>query len=212
PACSPRRSVSNRSVSSRLRSPHCRSPSTCRGDRCASVTPPTRWPALPGVVPGPRLLARCMATLDTIATRLARCVELFRDPGAKQAQKAEFRALLGLLQDLQVTLTLAPGRLAPNRVPRPPPALTGRIQRPALPTLGTDGILRGEAMRDIRSVQLSGVPMVTHDPPPPPAARALPGEQAAHSDEPTFSPSHAPTPQTPSTAPAPPAASTAGRS
>src|SRR2546430_11446025 len=38
------------------------------------------------------------------------------------------------------------------------------------------------------------------------------GEQAAHSDEPTFSPSHAPTPQTPSTAPAPPAASTAGRS
>src|SRR5207302_10046668 len=37
-------------------------------------------------------------------------------------------------------------------------------------------------------------------------------EQAAHSDEPTFSPSHAPTLQTPSTAPAPPAASTAGRS
>jgi len=232
-----------------------------------------------------------MATLDTIATRLARCVELFRDPGAKQAQKAEFRALLGLLQDLPVTLTLAAGRLELNGVPCTSPALTGLIQRldlhgvgtialpqnpapaqlfdllrvlaeqpgledfaarlsgsgaagirvtsageapprppqdgvgpvapvipspdaarPAVPTLGTDGILRGEAMRDIRSVQLRGVPMVTHDPPPPPAARALPGEQAAHSDEPTFSPSHAPTPQTPSTAPAPPAASTAGRS
>src|SRR5439155_960432 len=105
--------------------------------------------------------------------------------------------------------------------PRPPQDGVGPVApvipspdaaRPAVPTLGTDGILRGEAMRDIRSVQLSGVPMVTHDPPPPPAARALPGEQAAHSDEPTFSPSHAPTPQTPSTAPAPPAASTAGRS
>src|SRR5256886_4483341 len=67
-------------------------------------------------------------------------------------------------------------------------------------------------MGDGRSIQRRGVPMVTRDPPPPPAARALPGEQAAHSDEPTFSPSHAPTPQTPSTAPAPPAASTAGRS
>src|SRR2546430_9448331 len=67
-------------------------------------------------------------------------------------------------------------------------------------------------MGDGRSIQRRGVPMVTRDPPPPPAARALPGEQAAHSDEPTFPPSHAPTPQTPSTAPAPPAASTAGRS
>src|SRR2546430_15128763 len=67
-------------------------------------------------------------------------------------------------------------------------------------------------MGDGRSIQRRGVPMVTRDPPPRPAARALPGEQAAHSDDPTFSPSHAPTPQPPSTAPAPPAASTAGRS
>ena len=223
-----------------------------------------------------------MATLDTIATRLARCVELFRDPGAKQAQKAEFRALLGLLQDLPVTLTLAAGRLELNGVPCTSPALTGLIQRldlhgvgtialpqnpapaqlfdllrvlaeqpgledfaarlsgsgaagirvtsageapprppqdgvgpvapvipspdaarPAVPTLGTDGILRGEAMRDIRSVQLRGVPMVTHDPPPPPAARALPGQTAAQSvepQEPTFSPS-VPVPPAP---PAPP--------
>ena len=40
---------------------------------------------------------------------------------------------------------------------------------------GTEGILRGEAWRDIKSVPLQGVPMVTHDAPPPPAADALPG-------------------------------------
>src|SRR5216117_2461655 len=40
---------------------------------------------------------------------------------------------------------------------------------------GTEGILRGEAWRDIKSVPLQGVPLVTHDPPPPPAADALPG-------------------------------------
>src|SRR5439155_11134268 len=240
-----------------------------------------------------------MSTLDTIATRFARCVALFRDPGAKEAQKAEFRALLGLLKDLPVTLTVAADRLELNGVPCEAAALTGLIQRldlhgvgtialppnpapaqlfellralaeqpgleafatrlggsgaggirvtsageapapppapppprpptdgfgpvapiipsadatrPAVPTLGTDGILRGEAMRDIRSVQLSGVPMVTHDPPPPPAARALPGEGAAQSAEPlesTFSPSTPPS-RTPA-APVPPAAPTAAR-
>ena len=41
--------------------------------------------------------------------------------------------------------------------------------------LGTGGILRGESMRDIKSVPLEGVPLVTHDPPPPKAADALPG-------------------------------------
>src|SRR5437879_5693313 len=41
--------------------------------------------------------------------------------------------------------------------------------------LGTAGILRGESMRDIKSVPLAGVPLVTHDPPPPKAADALPG-------------------------------------
>ncbi len=224
-----------------------------------------------------------MATLDTIATRFARCVALFRDPGAKEAQKLEFRALLGLLKDLPVTLTVVAGRLALNGEPCEGAALTGLIQRldlhgvgtialpqnpapaqlfellralaeqpgledfatrlgssgaagirvtgadeappptpgvvpspdaarPAVPTLGTDGILRGEAMRDIRSVHLSGVPMVTHDPPPPPAARALPGEAAAQSAEPyepTFSPSTPPS-RAPA-APVPPAAPTGAR-
>src|SRR3989449_7144001 len=41
--------------------------------------------------------------------------------------------------------------------------------------LGTAGILRGESMQDIKSVPLKGVPLLTHDPPPPKAADALPG-------------------------------------
>src|SRR5207247_1916756 len=39
--------------------------------------------------------------------------------------------------------------------------------------LGTAGILRGESMRDIKSVPLEGVPLVTHDPPPPKPADVL---------------------------------------
>jgi hypothetical protein len=39
-----------------------------------------------------------------LAERFARCVELFRDPGAKEAQKVEFRVLLGLLQGEQFHL------------------------------------------------------------------------------------------------------------
>src|SRR6266487_3778347 len=50
-----------------------------------------------------------MPTLDTLATRFAHCVSLFRDPTAKAEQKKEFRALLGLLQDTAVALRLAQG-------------------------------------------------------------------------------------------------------
>src|SRR2546422_8892640 len=46
-----------------------------------------------------------------IAQRLARCVELFRDPDAKQVQKAEFRAPLGLLKGQTVVLTDSAGQL-----------------------------------------------------------------------------------------------------
>ena len=261
------------------------------------MTPLTRWPALPEVVQGSRLLARGMATLETIATRLARCVELFRDPGAKEAQKAEFRALLGLLRDSPVTLTFAAGRIELNGVPcetqalvrliqrldlhdiaaialpqNPPPAQVFELLRAladqpgledvatrlgasgagvdgirvtqagdpappaaprappdgigpaepvvpspdaarrAAPTLGTEGILRGEAMQDIRSVHLSGVPLVTHDPSPPPAARALPGAKAAESDPPARpAPPAPPGPRAPPAplAPPPPPASAA---
>ena len=207
-----------------------------------------------------------MPTLDTLATRFARCVSLFRDPSAKSDQKKEFRALLGLLQETAVTLRLAHGgsgielngvacegeglavlvqrldlhgigeialpanpppaqlfellqaladqpgahdvasrlaaagadhiRLAPAGPPASPSptAPPGPVassedfgaREPVVPNPdtpvdrrsgkhGTEGILRGEAWRDIKSVPLQGVPLVTHDPPPPPAADALPG-------------------------------------
>src|SRR6267143_335645 len=207
-----------------------------------------------------------MPTLDTLATRFAHCVSLFRDPSAKTEQKKEFRALLSLLQETAVTLRLAPGgsgielngvpgegeglavlverldlhgigeivlpasppapqlfellqaladqpgahdvasrlaaagadgiRITPGGQPSPlstaaqpePVASTedfgGRepvVPNPDTPVdrksgaLGTAGILRGESMRDIKSVPLEGVPLVTHDPPPPKAADALPG-------------------------------------
>jgi HEAT repeat protein/PBS lyase HEAT-like repeat-containing protein len=48
------------------------------------------------------------------ATHLSRAVELFRDPQAKAAQKAQFRALLVLLKLDAVTLRLDGGRLVVN--------------------------------------------------------------------------------------------------
>src|SRR2546423_651207 len=85
-------------------------------------------------------------------------------------------------------------RIAPVGQPPPAAAPRGRVassedfgaREPVIPNpdtpvdrksgaLGTAGILRGESMRDIKSVPLAGVPLVTHDPPPPKAADALPG-------------------------------------
>jgi hypothetical protein len=200
-----------------------------------------------------------MPTVETIAARFARCVTLFRDPGSKDSQKAEFRALLDLLKDTAVTLRSAAGGIEVNGIacegasysqlgqrldlhgivelglPADPPAAQlfelfraladqpgtedvarrlaaagahrirlvmvpppeGAPSRPvaappdfdnrdamlpgpdappdrAAQALGTEGILRGESWRDIQSVPINGVPLVTHDPPPPPAADALP--------------------------------------
>src|SRR6266571_5355010 len=67
-------------------------------------------------------------------------------------------------------------RIAP--VGQPPSAATPRgpvASSEDFGALGTAGILRGESMRDIKSVPLAGVPLVTHDPLPPKAADALPG-------------------------------------
>ncbi len=206
-----------------------------------------------------------MPTLESLAARFARCVSLFRDAGAKEQQKAEFRALVGLLKETAVTVRIVGGRLELNGVPcegegvtvlvqrlefhgigeialepDPPPAqlfellraladqpgaddvasrLAGAdrirvasapsspppasrppvaspedfesrepvVPRPGAPvdrksrSLGTEGLLHGEAWKDIKSVPLSGVPLVTHDPPPPPAADALPGTGRAGS-------------------------------
>ncbi|HZH79809.1 MAG TPA: HEAT repeat domain-containing protein [Gemmatimonadales bacterium] len=243
-----------------------------------------------------------MATLETFATRFARCVSLFRDTGAKDEQKAEFRALVSLLKDSSVTVRVAGGRIEVNGVPCEGETLTGLVQRldlhgigeialaanpppaqlfelmralaeqpgaegddvvtrlaaagasgirvvpapgpgvsgpsalpprapvatsadfdarepivpkPGAPVdrkshpMGTEGILRGEAWKDIKSVPISGVPLVMHDPPPPAAADALPGTAAPASSpedgsELSLSGERA-TPQAPSPPPAPPA-------
>ena len=206
-----------------------------------------------------------MSAPELIAARFARCVELFRDPDAKQDQKVEFRALMGLLQETAVVLRDSGGRVvvngaavsgdvgpllqrielhnvseiaiqqdppanqifellraladqpggddvparlraagvdhvlvtigelappAPAASPSPPaaPASAPERYQPADPmasvpgeanrrtrNLGTDGLLHGEAMRDLRSVPLAGIPLFTYDPPPPSAAVALPG-------------------------------------
>jgi len=70
-----------------------------------------------------------MPTPETIATRFARCLELFRDPAAKQAQKLEFRALLELLAEAPVTLKADAGRLEVNGVACEGKALTALLQR-----------------------------------------------------------------------------------
>ncbi len=215
---------------------------------------------MPGVGVPPRLTDP-MSTHETLAARFARCVTLFREPGAREDQKAEFRALLGLLKDAAVSLRAAGGRLEINGIPCEGESLTGLVQRlglhgigeialPAEPppqqlfelfrtladqpgaddvpsrlaaagvdrirvTLaspedvesrdaiiprtsrpsGTEGILRGEPWRDTKSVPIEGVPLVSHDPPPPPAADALPSRSR---------PARA-TPAPPPTPPAPPA-------
>src|SRR6266699_3710733 len=229
--------------------------------------PSRKAAALPGVDAPPRLTGP-MSTHETLAARFARCVTLFREPGARDDQKAEFRALLGLLQDAAVSLRAAGGRLEINGIPCEGEGLTGLVQRldlhgigeialPAAPpppqlfqlfraladqpgtddipsrlaaagvdrirvTLaspetaepppsppvassqdiesheaiiprasrptGTDGILRGEPWRDTKSVPIDGVPLVSHDPPPPPAADALPGTVRPASPQPATPP------------------------
>src|SRR3989475_57239 len=86
-------------------------------------------------------------------------------------------------------IRIAPGGPHPSAAaPRGPVASTEDFgaREPVVPNpdtpvdrksgaLGTAGILRGESMRDIKSVPLEGVPLVTHDPPPPKASDALPG-------------------------------------
>ncbi|HEX4573513.1 MAG TPA: HEAT repeat domain-containing protein [Gemmatimonadales bacterium] len=233
-----------------------------------------------------------MPTLESFAARFARCLRLFRDPGAKGEQKAEFRAVLGLFQETALTLRVHGGRLEVNGEPcegegltvlierlelhgigeiaipqDPPPAQLFELFRlladapgieqpqsrlggagstlirivasaaiappgapppspsappaaaaetfgagaPVIPdeqsgdrrsgALGTEGILRGESWRDIQSVPLQGVPLVTHDPAPPPAANALPGAPGAAAAPPP--------PQAASPPPRPPAAASA---
>ena len=186
-----------------------------------------------------------MASPQELAALFARTLDLFRDPSAKEDQKAQFRMLASLLKTEAVTLASQDGRLIVNgtpldddgphgslgrrldfhsvseiTIPADPPltetfellraladqpgsddiatrlrasgthrisvAMQGllfstpgiQIQTdpiiPSKPTaprqdLGTGGLLHGE-MGDVASVPLAGVPLVSHDVPPPPGA------------------------------------------
>lgn len=108
-----------------------------------------------------------------------------------------------------VSVTLANSETPPS-APQPKPS-------PPPPGLGTEGILRGDPMRDIASprTRVEGVPILTYDPPPPDADQALPSRGTAVPD--AMLPASAPTPTPPpagdssrwsaaATPPAPPAA------
>jgi hypothetical protein len=71
-----------------------------------------------------------------LAERFARCVELFRDPGAKEAQKVEFRVLLGLLQGEQFHLVEDGTKVVVNGVRVDGPALAPLMHRLALHNVG----------------------------------------------------------------------------
>ena len=58
-----------------------------------------------------------MPTSETLAAQLARCVDRFRDAGAKEEQKAEFRALMGLLETDPLIVREDGGRVTVNGSP-----------------------------------------------------------------------------------------------
>ncbi len=70
-----------------------------------------------------------MPTPENLAARFARCVSLFRDLGAKDQQKLEFRALVGLLRQTAVTIQVADGRLVLNDAPCKGEGLPALVQR-----------------------------------------------------------------------------------
>ncbi|HEV8509037.1 MAG TPA: HEAT repeat domain-containing protein [Gemmatimonadales bacterium] len=69
-----------------------------------------------------------MATPQEFAALFARTLELFRDPGAKEEQKAQFRALAGLLKVEGMTLAAQNGRLAVNGTPLDGDSLLQRLE------------------------------------------------------------------------------------
>src|SRR5437899_2414104 len=58
-----------------------------------------------------------MATPQDFAASFARALDLFRDPGAKEEQKAQFRTLAGILKVDGVTISAQDGKLLVNGAP-----------------------------------------------------------------------------------------------
>ncbi|PYO90882.1 MAG: hypothetical protein DMD58_05875, partial [Gemmatimonadetes bacterium] len=55
-----------------------------------------------------------MATPQHFAASFARTLDLFRDPGAKEEQKTQFRTLVGMLKVEGVTISAQDGKLVVN--------------------------------------------------------------------------------------------------
>lgn len=76
-----------------------------------------------------------MLVAETFATQLARTVELFRDPAARDQQKAQFRALLALLRLETATVGVAEGCVLVNGTP-----VHGGALAPLLRALARHGV------------------------------------------------------------------------
>jgi HEAT repeat protein len=70
-----------------------------------------------------------MMVPQTFATLFARTLDLFRDPGAKEDQKTQFRALVEQLRFDAVSITIDGGRLAVNGTPLDGAACAALAQR-----------------------------------------------------------------------------------
>lgn len=70
-----------------------------------------------------------MIVAQTFAALFARTLDLFRDPAAKEDQKAQFRALVEQLKFDAVSITVAAGRLAINGTPLDGAAYAALAQR-----------------------------------------------------------------------------------
>ena len=69
-----------------------------------------------------------MATPQDFAASFARTLDLFRDPGAKEQQKAQFRTLVGILKVEGVAISAQDGRLLVNGAPVDGDTLLQRLE------------------------------------------------------------------------------------
>src|SRR3989442_318269 len=69
-----------------------------------------------------------MATPQDFAASFARTLDLFRDPGAKEQQKAQFRTLAGILKVEGVAISAQDGRLLVNGAPVDSDTLLQRLE------------------------------------------------------------------------------------
>src|SRR5882762_4865625 len=150
-----------------------------------------------------------MATPQHFAASFARTLDLFRDPGAKEEQKTQFRTLAGMLKVEGVTIAVQDGKLLVNDTAVDGDTLLQRLEFhsvkevaiPPDPPLGEMfELLRALAAQpgeeDIASrLRASGATRVSvrmqtfvfgtplapspSSPPPPPSPRANPGPDAA---------------------------------